>query len=121
MKTYDIIVIGGGPVGSYTAYQLVDLGYDVGLFEKDLEVGKDVLHRFPEGSLGLQLCLLGHITDAEPSRPLDPARGGLVQLGDEVQQSCLARPIGAHQGDAALARYLEREALKDILRAIGFR
>jgi digeranylgeranylglycerophospholipid reductase len=43
MKTYDIIVIGGGPVGSYTAYQLADLGYDVGLFEKDAEVGKDVI------------------------------------------------------------------------------
>ncbi|MFH1314618.1 MAG: NAD(P)/FAD-dependent oxidoreductase [Candidatus Eisenbacteria bacterium] len=43
MKTYDIIVIGGGPVGSYTAYQLADLGYDVGLFERDIEVGKDVI------------------------------------------------------------------------------
>ena len=43
MRTYDIIVIGGGPVGSYTAYQLSDLGYDVGLFEKDEEVGKDVI------------------------------------------------------------------------------
>jgi geranylgeranyl reductase family protein len=40
---YDVIVVGGGPIGSYTASQLADQGFEVGLFEEDDEVGKDVI------------------------------------------------------------------------------
>ncbi len=43
MRTHDIAVVGGGPVGSYTAYRLADLGFDVALFEKDTEIGRDVV------------------------------------------------------------------------------
>jgi digeranylgeranylglycerophospholipid reductase len=43
MKTHDIAVIGGGPVGSYTAYRMADLGFDVALFEKDAAIGSDVV------------------------------------------------------------------------------
>lgn len=41
-KTYDVIVIGAGPVGSYTAYLLAEEGLDVGIFEKNTAVGKDI-------------------------------------------------------------------------------
>jgi len=40
---YDVVVVGGGPIGSYTACQLADQGFEVGLFEEDDEVGKDVI------------------------------------------------------------------------------
>ncbi|GAI30340.1 unnamed protein product, partial [marine sediment metagenome] len=40
---YDILVIGAGPIGSYTAYQLADLGFEVILMEEDDEVGKNVI------------------------------------------------------------------------------
>jgi len=42
-KMYDVIVIGGGPVGCYTAYQLAEAGFDVALFEEDEEIGKKVV------------------------------------------------------------------------------
>lgn len=39
----DVVVVGAGPIGSYTAYQLADLGFEVLLIEEDNEVGKDVI------------------------------------------------------------------------------
>ena len=40
---YDVAVVGAGPIGSYTAYQLADRGFDVLLLEEDAEVGEDVI------------------------------------------------------------------------------
>jgi len=39
----DVVVVGAGPIGSYTAYQLADLGFEVVLIEEDNEIGKDVI------------------------------------------------------------------------------
>jgi digeranylgeranylglycerophospholipid reductase len=41
-KNHDIIVVGAGPVGSYTAYLLAREGLDVGIFERNASVGEDV-------------------------------------------------------------------------------
>ena len=41
-KEHDVIVVGAGPIGSYTAYLLAKEGLDVGLFERNPAVGKDV-------------------------------------------------------------------------------
>jgi geranylgeranyl reductase family protein len=41
-RTYDVIVIGAGPVGSYTAYLLAKEGLHVGIFEKNTAIGKDI-------------------------------------------------------------------------------
>jgi digeranylgeranylglycerophospholipid reductase len=43
MKTYDVAVVGGGPVGSYTAYRMAELGFEVALFEKDTTVGSNIV------------------------------------------------------------------------------
>lgn len=40
---HDVIVIGAGPIGSYTAYLLADQGFEVALLEEDEAVGRDVL------------------------------------------------------------------------------
>ena len=40
---YDAIVVGAGPIGSYTAYQLAELGFEVALLEEDKEVGRGVI------------------------------------------------------------------------------
>ena len=42
-KPYDVIVVGAGPIGSYTAYQLADKGFDVCLLDEKKEIGKDVI------------------------------------------------------------------------------
>jgi digeranylgeranylglycerophospholipid reductase len=44
MKTrYDVAVIGAGPIGSYTAYQLVDKGFDVCLIDAKQHIGRNVV------------------------------------------------------------------------------
>jgi len=40
---YDVIVIGGGPVGCYTACQLAEAGLSVALFEENEEIGREVI------------------------------------------------------------------------------
>jgi digeranylgeranylglycerophospholipid reductase len=40
---YDVVVIGAGPVGSYTAYQLADRGFRVGLIDRKEKIGENVL------------------------------------------------------------------------------
>ena len=40
---YDVAVIGAGPIGCYTAYQLADKGFDVLLLEEDDEIGRNVV------------------------------------------------------------------------------
>ncbi|MEA1964326.1 MAG: NAD(P)/FAD-dependent oxidoreductase [Candidatus Aerophobetes bacterium] len=40
---YDVIVVGAGPVGSYTACQLAESGFKVAIFEEDESVGENVI------------------------------------------------------------------------------
>ncbi len=40
LTDYDVIVIGGGPIGSTYAYKMAKLGYNVGLFEQKNRVGE---------------------------------------------------------------------------------
>ena len=42
-KLYDVVVVGGGPIGSYTAYQLVDKGFDVCVLDEKERIGKDII------------------------------------------------------------------------------
>ena len=39
---HDVIVVGGGPVGSYVAYQLAGMGYEVVVLEKKEKLGEQV-------------------------------------------------------------------------------
>ena len=39
---YDVIVIGGGPVGSYVAYKLAGMGHKVMVLERKRRIGESV-------------------------------------------------------------------------------
>jgi flavin-dependent dehydrogenase len=42
-NSYDVIIVGGGPIGSYTGYQLADKGFSVCILDQKTNVGKDIL------------------------------------------------------------------------------
>ena len=42
MKLYDVIVIGGGPVGSYVAFKLAEMGHGVAVLERHKQPGEQV-------------------------------------------------------------------------------
>jgi len=42
LKLYDVIVVGGGPIGSYTAYKLAEKGHKVMVLERKRRVGESV-------------------------------------------------------------------------------
>ncbi|GAH37350.1 unnamed protein product, partial [marine sediment metagenome] len=42
-KKYDVVVVGAGPIGSYTAYQLADKGFDVCLLDEKENIGENVI------------------------------------------------------------------------------
>jgi len=41
-QLYDVIIVGAGPAGSYTAYELASLGHDVAVFEEKSAAGLNV-------------------------------------------------------------------------------
>jgi geranylgeranyl reductase family protein len=43
MLKYDVIVIGGGPIGSYTAFRLADRGLSVAVLEKEADAGLNAI------------------------------------------------------------------------------
>jgi digeranylgeranylglycerophospholipid reductase len=61
---YDVIVVGAGPSGSYTAYELASLGHDVAVFEE-------------KSAPGLNACCTG-IISAECLQSMDPGTDGIL-------------------------------------------
>lgn len=43
VKRFDVVIVGAGPIGSYTAYQLADKGFAVCLLDKKERIGENVI------------------------------------------------------------------------------
>ena len=61
---YDVIIVGAGPAGSYTAYELASLGHDVAVLEE-------------KSAPGLNVCCTG-IISTECYHSLDLGTGGIL-------------------------------------------
>jgi len=57
MKNYDVIIVGAGPAGNYTAKELTKSGLKVAVFEKDREIGVPVRCGEAVGLDGLSLAM----------------------------------------------------------------
>jgi len=88
---YDVIVIGGGPVGSYVAYKLAGMGHDVVVLEKKEKLGGQVCC----AGIISQRCVNSFaIDDSVVLRQVNSARlfspsGKLLRLWRPETQACI--------------------------------
>jgi len=88
---YDVIVIGGGPVGSYAAYKLAGMGHKVMVLERKQRIGEPVCCT---GIIGQECVSSFAIEDKVILRPVNSAKlfspsGNLLRLWREETQACV--------------------------------
>ena len=88
---YDVIVIGGGPVGSYVAYKLAGIGHQVMVLERKRRIGETVCCT---GIIGQECVSSFAIDDNVILRSVNSAKlfspsGNLLRLWREEPQACV--------------------------------
>jgi digeranylgeranylglycerophospholipid reductase len=116
LDSHDALVVGAGPVGSYTAYQLARRGHKVIVFDKRREVGDkdcctgivstECLDRFPIDRSAI--C-----TEARSANFFSPSGRMLSMRKDTVQAYVMNRKLL----DQAMARQAEAEGVEYVLPA----
>lgn len=76
-------------------------------------------HMGADGSLMDLAQVLGQVPDTSVTGLGDRAGVGLQQTGHDLQQRRLARPVAAHQRDAATRRQMQGHVLEELADAVG--
>lgn len=103
---YDVVVIGGGPAGSYVAYRLAGMGYGVVVLERKGRVGEQICCM---GIIG-QECVSSFAIDASVilrqvnSASLFSPSGRLLKLKRKETQACIVDRAALDMAIAGLAR-----------------
>ena len=95
MKSYDVIIAGAGPIGSYLAYRLASRGYKVAIFERKESVreavcctgiiGKECVEHFPvPGDVILN--------EAKSASFFSPSGKLMMMAKEDVQAYIIQRP-----------------------------
>jgi len=131
-ESHDVLVIGGGPAGSSTAYWLAEAGHDVAFVErktfprektcgdgltpravKQLD-DMGLTHRLADFHkfTGLRACAHGRTLELEwPKHPIYPSHGYVVrrcELDTFVAENAVKSGATMHQGTEAVAPIVER-------------
>ncbi len=124
LKLHDVIVIGGGPVGSYLAYRLAGMGYGVVVLEQKVGVGEGVCCT---GIIG-QECVNSFAIDNSVilnrvnSAKLFSPSGKLLTLRRQETQACIVDRAAfdvamSNQAQGRGAEYVLNSSVRDI--AVG--
>ncbi|MFC1908142.1 geranylgeranyl reductase family protein [Chloroflexota bacterium] len=119
---YDVIVIGGGPVGSYVAYKLAGMGYGVVVLEQKERLGGQVCC----AGIISQECVNSFAIDdsvvlrRENSAKLFSPSGRLLRLWREEPQACIVDRAAfditiANRAQSMGAQYLLNSPVRDIV------
>jgi geranylgeranyl reductase family protein len=111
---YDVAVIGGGPVGSYTAYKLAGMGYDVVVLDAKERPGEMVCCT---GIIGRECLDSFDIDDKVVLRWVNSARlfspsGRLIHLWRQEDQACI---VDRAAFDMAIAKRAQSEGAEYLL------
>ena len=111
---HDVIVVGGGPVGSYVAYKLAGMGYDVMVLERKERLGEPVCC----AGIISQGCVSSFaIDDSVVLRRVSSARlfspsGRLLRLWRQETQACI---VDRAAFDVAMASRAQGKGAKYVL------
>jgi digeranylgeranylglycerophospholipid reductase len=118
---HDAIVIGGGPVGSHTAYKLAEMGYDALVLEQKEGLGERICcagiisqECFSSFSIDSNIVL----RQANSAKIFSPS-GKLIRLWRQENQSCIVDRAAfnlsmANRAEVAGAEYCLESTVKDI-------
>jgi digeranylgeranylglycerophospholipid reductase len=128
-KKHDVIIIGAGPVGSYTAYLLAKEGLDVAIFEKNPSIGRDVncsgivslecfrRYRLPSGAV---------LRSIDSIRAVSPSGNSLryhaaAPLAYVVNRASFDQELNRMAGQEGAATYLNKKVREIAVTADSFR
>ncbi|MBM3155846.1 MAG: NAD(P)/FAD-dependent oxidoreductase [Chloroflexi bacterium] len=113
---YDVMIVGAGPVGSYLAYRMAELGYKVIVFERRAKVGeavcctgiigKECFDRFPVVNYGV-------LTQASSAKFFSPS-ARCLRLSKETAQAYVVDRVVF---DSALAEKAQGKGAEYLLSA----
>jgi len=114
---YDVIVIGGGPVGSYVAYKLAGMGYDVVVLEQKEKLGGRVCCA---GIISQGCASSFAIDDSIILRRVSSARlfspsGRLLRLWRQKTQACI---VDRAAFDMAIASWAQDKGAQYLLNSL---
>ncbi|MDH5695986.1 MAG: geranylgeranyl reductase family protein, partial [Dehalococcoidia bacterium] len=121
MQLHDVIVIGGGPVGSYAAYKLTGMGHEVVVLEQHKQPGEKVCCT----GIISQQCVTSFAIDenvilrqSNSARLFSPS-GRLIRLRREEPQACVVDRaafdiVMASRAQAKGAEYLLNSLVRNL-------
>jgi len=115
---YDVIVIGGGPVGSYVAYKLAGMGYDVVVLEQKEKLGGRVCCA---GIISQECVNSFAIDDSVVLRRVNSAKlfspsKRLLRLWRQETQVCI---VDRSAFDMAIASWAQGKGAQYVLNSLG--
>ena len=115
---YDVVVIGGGPVGSYVAYKLAGMGYGVAVVERKERLGEPVCCT----GIISQECVSSFAIDdsvilrwVNSARLFSPSGRSLSWLGQGKTQACV---VDRAAFDAAMVSRAQGERVEYVLNSL---
>jgi len=110
VKSYDVIVVGAGPVGSYVAYQLAGRGHNVAVVEQKAALGEKICCAGIISPKCVESFALGEdiiLRRANSARLFSPS-GRLLRVWRPETQACIIDRAGL---DASLAKQAQNRGV----------